>query len=441
MLLTHVHLARLERTVRHASEGAAAIVSSPVTILDRMPSDEEPDDAFGFQPPLPPDDRLWRHPSELGPGGTGQSVTIVNRPKVAAPAWVIGTAAALLGSAATLGILLGVGAFDDDRTPAPTEVVPIRVPTETGADELAWAEPVLPAVVRVDAQTASGIRSGTGVVYRSDGHLLTTADAVEGASVITVTFADGQTDTVDAQWTDSANDIAVLHVPRVDMPTATIGTATSLELGERSIVISSVANRPSAPTVGVGLISGLSQRVGGGGEVLHDMVQTNVRLAQDATGSPLVDSSGTVVGIMTQRGTETDGEKTPNEGSGAELEVRYATTIDWAKRVADDLVETGHVRQGWLGVRGANLTEDEVSDLGRGGAKLVSVAEGSPAASAGLQEGDIVLAIDARFVTSSSDLVVALRTHEPGDAIAISYRRGGEQGSTLAMLAEKTGTP
>ena len=121
--------------------------------------------------------------------------------------------------------------------------------------------------------------------------------------------------------------------------------------------------------------------------------------------------------------------------------MRYATTIEWAKRIADDLVTAGHVRQVWLGVRGANLTDNEVAGLGRGGAKLVTVADGSPAAVAGLQPGDIVLGIDARFVTSSSDLVVALRSHEPGDAVAISYRRGNEQGSTLATLTEKTGTP
>jgi len=70
------------------------------------------------------------------------------------------------------------------------------------------------------------------------------------------------------------------------------------------------------------------------------------------------------------------------------------------------------------------ILTNEVAGLGGGGAKLVTVADGSPAAVAGLQPGDIVLGIDARFVTSSSDLVVALRSHEPGDAVAISYRRG-----------------
>ena len=245
-----------------------------------MPPDDEPDDAFGFQPPLPPDDRLWRHPSELGPAGASQSVTIVNRPKVATRVWVVGSVSAVLGSALTLAILLGTGAFSPDTAPAPVEVVPIQVPRETGADELAWAEPVLPAVARVDAQTASGDRNGTGVIYRSDGHLLTSADAVEGATTITVTFSDGTAETADIVGIDSADDVAVIHVDRTDLPTATIGSATSLELGERAVVISSVNDRPGAPTVGVGLISGLSQRVEeSDGEVLHDMVQTNVRLA------------------------------------------------------------------------------------------------------------------------------------------------------------------
>jgi S1-C subfamily serine protease len=319
--------------------------------------------------------------------------------------------------------------------------VPIEVPAQTGADEMAWADPVLDAVARVDAQTPTGTRSGTAVAYRSDGLLLTTADAVDGAGSITITFGDGTTAVADVEGIDADNDVAVLRVDRNDLATATIGTAASLELGERAIVISSVAGRPSGPNIGVGLISGLGQRVEeDDGQIMHDMVQTNVRLAPDATGSPLVDSSGTVVGIITRRGIEPpdDGETSED---GAELEVRYATTIEWAKRVADDLVTSGRLREVWLGVRGANLTEDELTDLGRGGAKLVSVAGESPAAQAGLQAGDVVLAVDTRHVTSSSDLVVALRSHAPGDAVAISYRRSGEQGSTLAMLTEKSSTP
>jgi putative serine protease PepD len=405
-----------------------------------MAPDDEPDDAFGFQPPLPPDDRLWRHPSELGAGGAKETITIVDRPKVATRVWVVGAAAAVLGSAVTLGLLAGFGAFDSDDAPAPVEVVPIQVPRETGADELAWAAPVLPAVVRVDARTQSGGTSATGIVYRSDGYLITTADAVEGATTIEVTFHDGAVERAEIVGIDSADDVAVLRVDRKDLPTATIGSASSLELGERAIVITTVADRPATPTVGVGLISGLGQRVEEpDGAVLHDMVQTNVRLDPDATGSPLVDSAGTVVGVVTRRGS--DAGSNGEESDGAELEVRYATTIEWAKRIADDLVNGGYVRQVWLGVRGANLTDNEVAGLGRGGAKLVTVSDGSPASQAGLQPGDIVLGIDARFVTSSSDLVVALRSHEPGDAVAISYRRGNEQGSTLAMLTEKTGTP
>ncbi len=404
-----------------------------------MAADDEPDDAFGFQPPLPPEDRLWRHPSELGPAGASSPVTIVNRPKVANRVWLIGAASALGGAALTLGLLFGFGAFDQEAPTTPVEKVEISVPDATGPDELAWAEPVLPAIARIDARAASGTQTGTGVVYRSDGLVLTTADAVNGADDIEVTFTDGQTHEADVVGVDNEDDIAVLKVDRVDLPTATIGNAASLELGERTVVISSSVTRPTSPTVGVGLISGLGQRVADTDEqsVLHDMIQANVRLAPDATGSPLVDSSGTVVGIVTRRGVDPASEQ-EDDGSGPALKVRHATTIEWAKRVADDLVTNGRVRHVWLGVRGANLSEDEVTDLGRGGAKLVSVAPGSPAAEAGLQPGDIVLAVDSRHVTSSSDLVVALRAHAPGEAVAVSYRRGNEMGSTLVTVAERS---
>ena len=162
-----------------------------------MAADDEPDDAFGFQPPLPPEDRLWRHPSELGPAGGSSSVTIVNRPKVANRVWLVGAASALGGAALTLGLLFGFGAFDQEAPTTPVEKVEIPVPDATGPDELAWAEPVLPAIARIDARAASGTQTGTGVVYRSDGLVLTTADAVKGADDIEVTFTDGQTHAAD----------------------------------------------------------------------------------------------------------------------------------------------------------------------------------------------------------------------------------------------------
>ena len=417
--------------------GAAAFLSSPITILGLMPPDDEPDDAFGFQPPLPPEDRLWRHPSELGPAGASQSVTIVNRPKVATRVWVVGSVSAVLGSALTLAILLGVGAFDPDNAPAPVEVVPIQVPRETGADELAWAEPVLPAVARVDAQTASGDRNGTGVVYRSDGHLLTTADAVEGRhhdhGHLLRRHGRDRRRRGDRQCRRRGG-----APRRPDRPAHGDDRERDIARARRAGGRHLVRHRPPrGPTVGVGLISGLSQRVEeSDGEVLHDMVQTNVRLAPDATGSPLVDSSGTVVAsspAAAPRAHPTATRAVPSSSS-----LRDHDRV--GQRVADDLVATGHVRQVWLGVRGANLTDDEIGGSVAVGPKLVSVADGSPAAVAGLQTGDVVLGIDTRFVTSSSDLVVALRNHEPGDPISITYRRD-EQGSTLATLGEKSGTP
>lgn len=431
---------------RDTASGGAVAMATGVGNVGRMPFDDEPDDAFGFQPPLPPDDRLWRHPSELGPAGAAAPIHVVTRPQTNARLWLVALSSVLVGVVGTVGVLAATGVFDTRTNRSAVEQVQLAMPKNPGDSDLAIADKVMPAVARVEATGPAGPTAGSAVVFRTDGHLLTSADAVDGADSITVLFNDGRQVPAQLVGTDPSSDVAVVKVGIDDLPTAVLGHADSLQLGEPTIAIATSTAKPEAPSIAVGLVSALGRRVDSNAGALHDMIQTNVRLDADATGATLLDKSGAVVGLVTTRGARAADTKqtkanTVTTTAATSAATVYATPIDYAKSVADDLIATGHAVHVWMGVEGADLSDGDTTRLGRAGARLTAVAADGPAAAAGLRDGDIVVAVDAQPIGSMSAMVVALRRHRPGDSVAISYVRGDEQQVTLVSLAEKPAHP
>lgn len=435
---------------RPAVPAAAVTGGNPVGILGAVPPDDEPDDApeHGIGgPPLPPEDRLWRHPSELSPGGVAAPVTVVHRRGPAA--WVVGILSFALGAASTVAALALAGTFETEPPTTAVEQVQIEVAKNPNASDLALAESVLPAVVRLEAEGVTASRAGTGVVFRTDGYVLTTADAVDGADSVTVWIHDGRGAPGTIVGIDAGTDLAVVKVDPAafgleELAAATIGQPDSLQLGERTIAVVVDRDRPGRPSVSVGVVSGLDLRVDSAdGTTLHGMIQSSVRLPAETTGAPLVDSTGAVVGLITRRDQRGAGRQTAarSDENDNTLRVRHATPIDYAKYVADELILTGRVAHVWLGVEGADPTDDEIEREGRGAAVLVDVAANGPAALAGLRPQDRILAVDGVPVTSMSELVVALRTHRPGETVSITFRRGIEEQTTFAVLGERPSTP
>jgi len=436
----------VEDTADTVSGGAVAAAMA-VGNVRRMPFDDEPDDPFGFQQPLPPDDRLWRHPSEMGPAGAAAPIHVVTRPQAGARLWLVALSSVLVGVVGTVVVLAATGVFDTKTNHSAVEQVQLAMPKTPGDSDLAIADKAMPAVARVEASGPAGPTAGSAVVFRTDGHLLTSADAVDGADTITVVFNDGRHAPAELVGTDPSSDIAVVKVGLDDLPTAVLGHADSLQLGEPTIAIATSTARPEAPSVSVGLVNALGRRVDSAAGALHDMIQTNVRLDANATGATLLDESGAVVGLVSTRGaraaTDTKQTKANTVTTAATTTAAtfYATPIDFAKSVADDLIATGHAVHVWMGVEGADLSDSDATRLGRDGARLTDVADDGPAAAAGLRGGDIVVAVDAQPIGSMSAMVVALRRHRPGDSVAISYVRGDEQQVTLVSLAEKPAHP
>jgi len=404
--------------------------------------DDEPEDLPGFGPPPAPDDRLWRHPSELG---SGQPLTIIRARPNRRRTIGIAAMSGVIGAAAMLAVVLVVGGFDHGRA-VTVEQIRLSAPKDPAPSELALADRVMPAVAQVASTTPTGTNSGTAVMFRDDGHLLTTADVVDGATTVSVQLSDGTTLPARIVGMDRATDLAVLKVDGSRFPTAVLGMESDLELGAPTIAIECIEGRPGTPTISVGLISALGKRVDtSAGASLHDMIQTNVRVSTTNSGAVLIDSSGAAIGLVTRRGlplAKAIDTRTSSVSKPTTLLPRYATPIEYAKQVADELILTGHVAHPWLGVQTSDLSDSEIDALGRAGARVESVAPSSPAESAGLQPGDIVIGIDNESaIESSSDLVVALRRHHPGESVGISYVRGVDQQVALATLAENNSVP
>lgn len=404
-----------------------------------MPLDDDSADGLDeFRRPLPPDDRIWRHPSELQYERQRESAARSSRRPP--PVWAVTTLASVIGSLLTVASLAAVGAFDGDAAGGADRPVPAAQPGQTsilaaadlGGDlpsVVEIANAVRPAITRVEIETAAAVGSGSAVLFRDDGYLLTNAHVVADATQIRVVLEDGSEHDATLVGADEATDIAVLRIDGGPFPVATLGTAQSLQVGQDAVAIGSPLGLVGGASVTKGVVSALGRRIDTpAGTTLHDMIQTDAPIAPGSSGGALLDGHGIVIGITTAIAVSEVGA----EGLG------FATPIDIAKAVADDIIEIGHAEHVWLGIRGTDLDAARASEIGvRGGASVLEVVADSPASAAGLQADDVILSIDDNPVTSMSGLVVALRTLEPGATVSFEVWRGDKRMDLEVTLAER----
>ena len=399
--------------------------------------------------PLPPEDRLWRHPSEVANGGLEERSSVTSDGGIAtgvdtvrSPASTIALvlAAGLAGAVITGSLLLFMG---PRRTLVTERVVErqllagdsafVSAPGST-IDVVAVARSAKPSIVRIETFNGIGtlLGSGSGVVFRDDGQILTNAHVVEGADAVEVIFSDGRRYPADVAGRDRLTDIAVVSVRAEDGVTfepAVLGSTEELSVGEAAVAIGSPLRLEGGPTVTLGVVSAIGRTLDtpDGGR-LYDLVQTDAPIGPGSSGGALLDASGSVIGITTVIAVSDVGA----EGLG------FATPIEIARDVAADLLTDGEVHHGFLGVAG----DDADPDLARingvpGGAVITEVGAKTPAAAAGLQPGDLVVSVNARPVVSMSALVLAIRRLEPGSTAIIGILRDGERRDLVVILGER----
>jgi S1-C subfamily serine protease len=410
--------------------GVEADFGKATDMLRGLTEFAEPEDESPFRKPPAPDDRLWRHPSEGRPGPVAPARP--GRPDRSM--WLVASVSALGASLLTMGLVVvtgGIGNEGTRSTNAAVERQMVSRPRSGAATPIVEiADQVRPGIAQLRVKAGGRTATGSGVIMRSDGHILTNAHVVEGAEELEVVLASGRVLAARLLGSDPVTDIAVVKVEAGTLPVATLGTAVNLKVGETAIAVGSPLGLSGGPSVTVGVVSGLHREVSprGSTQRLVDMVQTDAPIAPGSSGGALLDDDGAVIGITTAVSLSDVGA----EGLG------FATPIDVARQVADQLIDTGRAVHVWLGVEGSDLDAKTAGEMGvDGGALVDEVKDDSPAKRAGLAGRDVIVGVDGRAVKSMGELVIALRAHRPGESVTLDYMRENGRRKAPVTLAER----
>ena len=259
---------------------------------------------------------------------------------------------------------------------------------------------------------------GSGFIISNDGQIVTNHHVVEGAEEVTVKLADGRSFVAMVVGSDPMTDIAVLKIEAdVDLPFVEFGTSETLRVGDEVVAVGNPFGLGG--TVTSGIISALSRDIHAG--PFDDFIQTDAAINRGNSGGPLFNNNGDVIGVNTAI-------ISPGGGS---VGIGFAVPSDLVQMVVADLADDGLIARGWLGVNIRPMTEEVANVLGYDtpkGAEIEAVAEDSPAATAGLKKGDIILSFNDAEITELRDLTRAVATTTP-DATAkiVVLRKGTEQ--------------
>jgi serine protease Do len=313
-----------------------------------------------------------------------------------------------------------------------------------------------PAVVQVTNEqvglgnfgqsTAIPVGVGSGIIFDDQGHILTNNHVVDGATKLVVSLPDGRA--FDAQITgkDPQTDLAVIQINGSNLPVARLGDSSQIKVGDWVVAIGNALALPGGPTVTAGLVSatgriveeppptGTSQTqtaVPGSGPYLFDLIQTSAAINPGNSGGALINLDGQVIGINTL-GAGSAGQGIQSEGIG------FAISMATAKPIADQLVATGQVVHPFLGADYIAL--DPALSLQHNlsvpyGDYITAVVAGSPAAQAGLQQGDIITKVDGTDIKGDSDLATTIHQHKPGDELSMTVLRGNQTMTVKVTLA------
>lgn len=438
-----------EGDVTGGNSAARASLSTPRQYhrgVEFIEPDDDHDRRFQL---LPPEDRLWRHPSEWNKPA----------PEPASPHRIWPVA---LASAATAGILSacvvlalsGILDIGSSRGPSKrqvfspaSEVSDLSAPDtsvlntsapDTSADRALASHSIMPIVERVRPALVTirvgPARTGSGIMFRNDGYLLTNAHLVGDQTSVTVVLGSGEERTGRVLGFDSDTDTAVAKIEGGPFPVVSIGSASTLRVGQPVVLLRSPTTAENGPSPTVVAVSALHQDAVAAGVnrpmfdmVQFEVVQTDTPVLPGSSGGALVDPDGRLVGMATALA---DGR-----GFG------FATPIEVAQAVSEQIMTHGRPMGVWLGVQGVDRQATKTGGGAHdGGAVVAEIMAGGPAEGAGLAVGDVIVTIDNQPISSMGRLVVALRGRNLGDSVTITYLRNSARRTARAVLAQRPTT-
>jgi putative serine protease PepD len=334
-------------------------------------------------------------------------------------------ASALGGAVFASALLFAFNGFDSTtvRVTERVALTPVVAASDSPTATDGWAQSVAAATIdSLVLVQVDGGRSGSGVVFLDDGHVLTTAGLVGNARDVSVRV-DGVLHTAHVVGTDAATDVAVLQInDRVALPPAILAPRPVLTAGANVAVVSANATGRAGTRAATIRATDVTAQVGD--QSIPAMLELTSSSPSAAQGGAIVDASGAVVALASA----------PTE----RRDTGYATPIDIVKRVADQLVASGKASHAWLGVVGSSMTPERAESAGvDAGAVVDEVAPSSPA-SALLHAGDVIVALNGRTVRSMTDVVSTLRRCRPDATVTISYVHQGVSESGAITLQPRT---
>ncbi|MFH8344987.1 trypsin-like peptidase domain-containing protein [Streptomyces sp. NPDC018045] len=398
-------------------------------------------------------------PPGYGGGGAGGPDGVWGAPGAPAPKKRRGgglVAAVLVAALVAGGIGGGIGFWAANRDDANSTTVSAsgdpealnRKPTSVSG----IAQKALPSVVTIEAQGATGEGgTGTGFVYDKQGHILTNnhvvASAAQGGK-LTATFSNGKKYDAEVIGRAQGYDVAVIKLKNpsdADLVPLPLGKSANVQVGDATIAIG--APFGLSGTVTTGIISAKNRPVAssdGGGATPSYMsaLQTDASINPGNSGGPLMDATGSVIGINSAiQSAGNGGGGFGGESQTGSIGLGFAIPIDQAKRVANDLIKKGQPVYPQIGAQvlmrdtgdGATIAPDG----GAGGS--ASVTPNGPADKAGLKPGDTITKLDNTIIDSGPTLISTIYQHKPGDKVTLTYKRGGKERTAQVTLGQRTG--
>jgi putative serine protease PepD len=278
--------------------------------------------------------------------------------------------------------------------------------------------------------------TGSGVVLRSDGYILTNnhvVSAAAGGGSVSVTLSNGKTYGASIVGTDATSDLAVLKVSGVGgLTPATFANSDQVRVGQAVLAVGAPLGLSN--TVTEGIVSTLHRPVrtgeaGASAQSVIDALQTDAAVNPGNSGGALVDLSGRVVGVPSAIATV----GSSSSGQSGSIGVGFAIPSNDAVKVANQLIATGHATHPQIGISATDAAGGTTGAPGVG-ALVRQVSSGGPAAAAGLQAGDVITNVGDRVVTDADSLIVAVRSNNPGSTVAVTYTRGGASATAQVRL-------
>lgn len=285
-------------------------------------------------------------------------------------------------------------------------------------------------------QERERVGSGSGVIIREDGYIVTNNHVIEGATDIEVTLTNNKTFKAELIGTDPATDVALIKVDAQGLPVIPFGDSDKLRLGEWVLAIGSPYNLRSTVTAGIVSAKGRSIPDNSREFKIESFIQTDAAVNPGNSGGALVDKAGNLVGINTAIVSQT----------GAYAGYSFAVPVNIVKRIVDDLMDFGSVRRAVLGVVMSPITQEIADKLklsSLNGVYIVEVSPGSAAEQAGVKKEDVLVKIDSVQVTNASSVQEMVSGFYPGDKATLTVIRGGKEKElevTFKGTAQENGT-